>query len=200
MWYLQVCRYLRNSFLFISSVLIVKRPRKNDQNTSILWQIRLSIENFDTFLSHWDKFKKRVFSVPNWRGMTGDTCKIACITLTFATGTGSFSWTDWTASTSQTDWLDWMAGRTGWLDWLAGRTGWMYWLDGLAGLTGLVLLAGLAWSWLTSWTDWMADHAGWTIWIDWLTELASFDWLDLFYQHLLLALGEWYGVYWLNDQ
>ena len=35
----------------------------------------------------------------------------------------------------------------------------------------------------------MAEHAGWTIWIDWLTELASFDWLDLFYQHLLLALG-----------
>ena len=28
----------------------------------------------------------------------------------------------------------------------------------------------------------MAEHAGWTIWIDWLTELASFDWLDLFYQ------------------
>ena len=35
----------------------------------------------------------------------------------------------------------------------------------------------------------MAEHAGWTIMIDWLTELASLDWLDLFYQHLLLALG-----------
>ena len=35
----------------------------------------------------------------------------------------------------------------------------------------------------------MAERAGWTIWIDWLTELASFDWMDLFYQHLLLALG-----------
>ena len=35
----------------------------------------------------------------------------------------------------------------------------------------------------------MAERAGWTIWIDWLTELASFDWLDLFNQHSLLALG-----------
>ena len=35
----------------------------------------------------------------------------------------------------------------------------------------------------------MAERAGGTIWIDWLTELASFDWMDLFYQHLLLALG-----------
>ena len=163
MWYLQVCRYLQNSFLSISSVLIVKRLRKNDQNTSILWQIRLSIENFDTFLRHRDKFKKRVFSVPNWRGMTGDTCKIACITLTFATGTGSFSWKDWTASTSQTDC---MAGLDGWTDWLtglAGRTGRTDWTC-FTGWTGLILIDKL--DWLNGWTcwldylDWLADWTG----------------------------------------
>ena len=163
MWYLQVCRYLQNSFLSISSVLIVKRLRKNDQNTSILWQIRLSIENFDTFLSHWDKFKKRVFSVPNWRGMTGDTCKIACITLTFATGTGSFSWTDWTASTSQTDCMAGLDGWTDWLDGLAGRTGRTDWTC-FTGWTGLILIDKL--DWLNGWTcwldylDWLADWTG----------------------------------------
>ena len=181
MWYLQVCRYLQNSFLSISSVLIVKQLRKNDQNTSILWQIRLSIKNFDTFLSHWDMFKKCDFSVSNWRGMTGDTCKIACITLTFATGTGSFSWTDWTASTNQTDWLDGLAGWTDWLDGLAGQTGRTDWTC-FTSWTGLMLIDKL---------DWMNGWTGWTIWIDWLTELASFDWLDLFFQHLLPALGEW---------
>ena len=186
MWYLQVCRYLQNSFLSISSVLNVKRLRKNDQNTSILWQICLSIKNFDTFLSHWDMFKKCDFSVSNWRGMTGDTCKIACITLTFATGTGSFSWTDWTASTNQTDWLDGLAGRTGWLDWLAGRTGWMYWLDRLAGLTGLVLLAGLAWCWLTSWTEWMAELvglSGLTGWLNWLVLIGWTCFTNICYWH-----------------
>ena len=155
MWYLQVCRYLQNSFLSISSVLIVKCLRKNDQNTSILWQIRLSIENFDTFPSHWDKFRKRVFSVPNWRGMTGDTCKIACITLTFATGTGSYSWTDWTSLTSHTDWLDWMAGWTGWTNWLdvlAGRTGRTD-CTCFTGWTGLVLIDKL--DWLNGWTCWL---------------------------------------------
>ena len=183
MWYLQVCRYLQNSFLSISSVLIVKRLRKNDQNTSILWQIRLSIKNFDTFLSHWDKFKKRVFSVPNWRGMTGDTCKIACITLTFATGTGSFSWTDWTASTSQTDC---MAGLDGWTDWLAGLAGWTGWTDWQDWLDLFYWLDWLDLDWqagLIEWLNMLVGLSGLTGWLNWLVLIGWTCFTNICYWH-----------------